>query len=94
MARNNDYELEVMAVTLMMHLRDLITDTMTAQNVTRSQLARRMGVTSAQVTAMLKGGHNMTVRTLAEALFALDSTIVCTVVPLTIRASAKQTAAS
>lgn len=48
-----------------------ITGLMHAHGVSRTELARRLGVTPAYVTKILRGTHNMTLATLSDVLFAL-----------------------
>ena len=42
------------------------------QNITRSELAGRMGVSAAYITKMLRGHANLTLNSLAKMAFALD----------------------
>ena len=54
---------------------DLICELMNNDEVSRSELARRLGTTKGYVTQMLDGRTNMTVRTLADVMTALQYTI-------------------
>ena len=48
-----------------------ITETMEAVGMTQAELARRLGKSRAPVAALLSGGRNMTLRTLADVAHAL-----------------------
>src|SRR5579885_3103491 len=50
-----------------------ITNLMEAQNLSRADLARRLGCSKGLVSQILNGRHNMTLRTLARVAWALDS---------------------
>jgi len=54
-----------------------ISDTMADQDVSRSELARRLGVSPAYVTKLLRGHANMTIETLAKIAFALGHRWEC-----------------
>jgi len=64
---------------------DLVTETMAKQmqalGLGRSELATRMGVSPAQVTNLLRGSNNFTVRTLSEIAMALECDLVIDLVP-------------
>jgi transcriptional regulator with XRE-family HTH domain len=48
---------------------------MAEQNVSKADLARRLNKSRAWVTQLLSGKANMTVRTLAEVVYALDAEV-------------------
>jgi transcriptional regulator with XRE-family HTH domain len=60
---------------------------MDTQDVSRSELANRLGKSKGHVTQLLGGNTNMTLRTLADVAYALDSSI-------SVQARAHSTAAS
>jgi transcriptional regulator with XRE-family HTH domain len=41
-------------------------------NISKADLAKKMGVTKGHISQTLKGSRNMTLRTLADICFALD----------------------
>jgi len=51
-----------------------LTVVMEAQGVTRAELARRLGVSAAYVTKMLRGNANFTLRSMVRAARALHAT--------------------
>ncbi len=51
-------------------------------DITRAELARRMDRSRAFVTQMLRGSHNLTVKTLARALFACGGELEFSLIPL------------
>lgn len=54
---------------------EVIARLMAEQNVSKADLARRLNKSRAWVTQLLSGKANMTVRTLAEVVYALDSEV-------------------
>lgn len=54
-----------------LEVTQLICRTMQEQNVTKAELAKRLGKSKAYVTQLLDGRANMTVRTISDVLFAL-----------------------
>lgn len=75
-----DREIEVEALT--MRLADVIQETLEERGLTRADLARVMGVSKAHITQTLSGQRNLTLKTVAEALHALDSRLAVSVAPL------------
>jgi transcriptional regulator with XRE-family HTH domain len=75
-----DREIEVEALT--MRLADVIQETLEAQGLSRADLARILGVSKAHITQTLSGQRNLTLKTVAEALHALDSRLKVEVTPL------------
>jgi hypothetical protein len=64
---------KAMAVeSLLLEATETICQRMEALQVSRAELARRLGKSRAAVTQMLEGNANLTIRTLAEVMFALD----------------------
>jgi transcriptional regulator with XRE-family HTH domain len=48
---------------------------MDVQGVSRTELARRLGVSKAHVTRLLEGSRNMTLRTVSDLFTALGQTV-------------------
>ena len=61
------YEME----RLMVGINEQIVERIQEQGLTRAELAQRMNVDKAQITRMLNGPHNMTLKTLVSAASAL-----------------------
>ncbi|MBV6433667.1 MAG: hypothetical protein IANPNBLG_03858 [Bryobacteraceae bacterium] len=61
--------------TLVAEASEMIARLMAEQNVTKAGLARRLNKSRAWVTQLLSGKANMTVRTLAEVVYALDAEV-------------------
>jgi transcriptional regulator with XRE-family HTH domain len=78
-----DFDKEVEVEALMVHLADLIAEVMENSGVTRAELARRMGVSPAHITQTLGGQRNMTLKTVAEALYAMGHYLAASAVLLT-----------
>ena len=60
---------------LELELTELICDLMEEQEVTRAELARRLGTSRAYVTKVLRDGSNMTVRTIADIFSCLGRSL-------------------
>jgi transcriptional regulator with XRE-family HTH domain len=58
-----------------LEVTELICKLMERQNVSKSELARRIGKSKAYITQLLDGRTNMTLRTISDVLFALDSSL-------------------
>lgn len=56
-----------------LEVTELICQLMEEQSVSRAELARRLGKSRAYVTQMLDGSTNLTIRTIADVLFALGA---------------------
>jgi transcriptional regulator with XRE-family HTH domain len=54
---------------------EMIARLMAEQNVSKADLARRLNKSRAWVTQLLSGQANMTIRTLAEVVYALDAEV-------------------
>lgn len=54
---------------------EMIARLMAEQNVSKADLARKLNKSRAWVTQLLSGKANMTVRTLAEVVYALDAEV-------------------
>lgn len=70
-SRDRIYEQEA----LIEDANELIAELMTAQSVTKKELAKRIGKTPGFVSQVLSGNRNMTLRTFADLAFALGSRI-------------------
>ncbi|OQW97124.1 MAG: hypothetical protein BWK77_02585 [Verrucomicrobia bacterium A1] len=57
---------------ILIGLADRVSSAMAEQNVTRAELARRLGKSPAYVTKLLRGHANMTARTMVRVARALD----------------------
>ncbi len=71
-----EYQIEnrdwlLLSVKLAMKIRSL----MTAESISQSELARRMGVTPAQVTKILSGQENLGLKTIAKVEAALGKSL-------------------
>jgi transcriptional regulator with XRE-family HTH domain len=69
--RDPDYQAERLSILL----TEEIVRLMETEGVSRSELATRMGVSKARVSALLGGAPNMTLRTLAAIAVALESEV-------------------
>lgn len=59
-----------------------LSEVMEESNVSKAELARRMGTSRANVTLLLAGGRNMTLRTFAEVAFRLGRRVDVKLEPL------------
>jgi predicted transcriptional regulator len=66
-ADRRDYERE----RLILWTTELLADLMSKSNVTKADLARKLGTSRAYVTQLLSGSRNVTLNTLADAAWAL-----------------------
>jgi len=57
---------------------ELVAEAMNRLNLSKSQLAKRIGVTKAHITQLLSGSRNMTLRTLADLMHAMGHRVVLT----------------
>lgn len=57
---------------LIVEVTEAIAALLKEQNVSRSELARRIGTSPAFVTKLLRGDNNFTLRTLSDVFFALN----------------------
>jgi transcriptional regulator with XRE-family HTH domain len=76
------YDREIEVEALAMRLADVIQESIEARDMSRADLARAMGVSKAHITQTLSGQRNLTLKTVAEALHALDSRLEVAAVPL------------
>lgn len=54
---------------------EMISKLMEEQTVSKAELARRLNTSKANITQMLDGRRNMTLRTLVDVMFSLSSTV-------------------
>jgi antitoxin component HigA of HigAB toxin-antitoxin module len=54
---------------------ELISKLMEEQGVTKAELARRLNTSKANITQMLDGRRNMTLRSITDAMFHLDASL-------------------
>jgi transcriptional regulator with XRE-family HTH domain len=72
----------VEAESLMLKTSEALLELLDGQNVTRTELAQRIGKTKGHVSQILNGERNMTLRTLSEVLFALGHRLQLQTQPL------------
>lgn len=77
------YDREIEVEALVMRLADVIQENIEARGLTRADLARILGVSKAHISQTLSGQRNLTLKTVAEALHALDCRLEVSAVPLT-----------
>ena len=58
-----------------LEVTELVCEVMEEQDVSRSELARRIGKTKGYITQLLDGRANMTVRTISDVFVALDRAV-------------------
>ena len=58
-----------------LEVTELVCQVMEEQDVSRSELARRIGKTKGYITQLLDGRTNMTVRTISDVFVALDRAV-------------------
>lgn len=59
--------------TLAFEASELVAQLMEEQKISRAELARKIGKSKSHITQLLSGSRNMTLKTFAEILFALNS---------------------
>lgn len=57
---------------------ELVAKTMKQRGVAKTELARRVGTSKANVTQLLAGSRNMTLRTFADLMYAMAEKVVLT----------------
>jgi transcriptional regulator with XRE-family HTH domain len=58
-----------------LEVTELVCKLINEKKITRTELARKMNVSKSQITQMLDGEANLTLRSLSDMLWALDSTL-------------------
>lgn len=66
---------------LLLNIATRIIDTLESQNMNRVQLAKKMNVTPAYITKILRGHTNLSIESLAKVAFALDLKWECKLIP-------------
>lgn len=66
---------------LLVEVTELLTGILAREGITRSELARRLGKSKAFVTQVLRGRHNMTLRTVADIFGGAHYQILLEAVP-------------
>lgn len=67
---------------LIFEITESICKVMTEKGINKTELARLAGVSKSNITQLLSGDHNMQLATVADLLYALDSKLEVTPVPL------------
>jgi transcriptional regulator with XRE-family HTH domain len=67
---------------LLVEATELLSELMEKKKVSRAQLAQKIGKSKAFVTQLLRGNHNMTLRTIADLFDALDHQVCLKTQPL------------
>jgi transcriptional regulator with XRE-family HTH domain len=67
---------------LVLWATEAISELMEERNISKADLARALGTSRANVTGLLAGSRNMTLRTLADLAFALESRVDIRTCPL------------
>jgi len=60
---------------LILEVTECIAEMMQKKNVSKSNLAKKLGRTKGYITQLLNGNANMTLRTISDVMWALDSTM-------------------
>ena len=64
---------------LILEVTEAVCRLMNARGVTRAQLAQKIGCSPSNVSQLLDGDNNFTLRSIADVLFALDARLTCDV---------------
>lgn len=67
---------------LILEVTELICELMEQKGINKAELARKLGRSKSNVTQLLDGTTNMTLRTVSDTLLALDSKLAVSLVPL------------
>jgi len=67
---------------LIFEVTEAISKVMEEKGVNKAKLSRLAGVSKSNITQLLSGDHNMRLTTVADLLYALDSKLAVTSVPL------------
>jgi transcriptional regulator with XRE-family HTH domain len=81
--KTENYDRLVEQETLIADATELICEVMEKDGVTRHELAKRLGKSKGFISQILTGERNMTLRTLADVMFALGHRFELTARPLT-----------
>lgn len=77
-----EYERLLAQERFILEVTERICAYMDKHNITRTELARRLGKSKGFVSQLLDGGRNLTLRTLADVSYALDSKLTLAVEPV------------
>ena len=66
---------------LLVEATELLTEIMDKRGISRAQLAHKLGKSKAFITQVLRGNHNMTLRTLADLFAAIEYRLVMQAMP-------------
>jgi transcriptional regulator with XRE-family HTH domain len=69
---------------LIFEVTEAISQTMAEKGVNKAELSRLAGVSKSNITQLLSGDQNMRLTTVADLLYALDSKLAVSAVPLDI----------
>lgn len=69
---------------LIFEITETICKVMQEKDINKAQLSRLAGVSKSNITQLLSGDHNMQLTTIADLLYALDSKLSISAVPLDI----------
>lgn len=70
-----------------LEVTELICELMTEKNIKKSELAQRLGRTKGYITQLLDGRANMTLRTISDVFWAMDSCLNMSVRPIEFEAA-------
>lgn len=70
---NLSYDRMLVQEELILEFTERICEFMDSHSISRSELARRLGKTKGFVSQLLGGGRNLTLRTIADVLYALHA---------------------
>lgn len=81
--KNNSEEMRLYQQEwLILEVTELIASLMNDKRVSKTELAKRLGRSKGYVTQLLDGRANMTLRTIADVMWALDSSLGVSAYPL------------
>jgi len=69
---------------LIFEITEEICKVMEEKGISKAELSRLVGVSKSNITQLLSGDHNMRLTTVADLLYALDSKMAVSAVPLDI----------
>ena len=69
---------------LIFEITEAISKVMDEKDISKAELSRLAGVSKSNITQLLSGDQNMRLSTVADLLYALDSKLAVTAVPLEI----------
>ena len=69
---------------LIFEVTENICKVMEEKGISKADLSRRAGVSKSNITQLLSGDHNMRLTTIADLLYAIDSKLAVSAVPLDI----------